>query len=438
MKRSVLLLSIALLLTSCLPRNVQVPQSPLLPFLERKSGLIAYVGVDWNIYTSDQAGRNLVAHTSDAQPTDDATAPYRYYLYPAWSPDGKSLGYVSLSGQGEDANAEVYIAHLGEDTHRKVFSSKTEQPFYLYWSPDNTNLSFLSTTPSGQSMILQSVSTEREDRTILDIGTPYYWSWAPDGKTMIVHTGTADSSTPQHLSFLKVGDDVTEDGLSDPPAPFQSPAWSPNGERILVTRVNEDGKKEIVVLNGRGEFEKSIGTFDVNTAFAWASDNSTVAYIDGEREIGAGAIGTLHVVDLETSEDFFQDENVFAFFWSPSAEKLAYFIPMLTTGDSQESQSDSSGQQQDQQLVLQLKMLDVKSGESKELFTFRPSEQFAAILPYFDQYHQSATIWSPDDNNLVLSFLTAEGAPGIAVVAASGQLEPRLLTQGFLAFWSPK
>lgn len=439
MKRSILILSIALLLTSCLPSNVQVPQSPLLPFLERKSGLIAYVGVDWNIYTSDQAGRNLTAHTSDAQLSEDASAPYRLYLYPAWSPDGRNLGYVGVSGQGTESNSQLFITNLDDETTKKVYDSNTEQPFYLYWSPDNTNLSFLSTTSGGQSMILQSVSTEREDRTILDIGAPYYWSWAPDGKTMIVHTGTVDSSTPQHMSFLTVDSDITEDGLIDSPAAFQAPAWSPNGERILVTRVNENDEKEIVVLNGRGEYEKTIGSFDLNTAFAWASDNSTVAYIEGEQEMtGAGAIGKLHVVDVETSEDFFQDENVFAFFWSPSGEKLAYFIPFVTDGTSGQEQSDSTTQQAQQQLLLQLKMLDVKSGESKELFTFRPSDQFSAILPYFDQYHQSATIWSPDDNNLVLSFLTTDGAPGIAIVAASGQLEPRLLTQGYLAFWSPK
>ena len=58
------------------------------------------------------------------------------------------------------------------------------------------------------------------------------------------------------------------------------------------------------------------------------------------------------------------------------------------------------------------------------------------MLPYFDQYHQSATIWSPDNNNLVLSFMGQSGAPGIAVVAASGKLEPRMLAQGYLAFWS--
>ena len=438
MKRSLLFVSIALLLTACLPRDVQVPQSPLLPLLERKSGLIAYVGIDGNIYTSDQAGRHLQSHTTDAVLPEDASAAFRYYLYPAWAPDGNSLAYVGVSGQGTATSSELFIANIADATSRKVFASESEHPFYLYWSPDSINLSFLSTTPTGGSMILQSVSTEAEDRTILDIGSPYYWSWAPDGRTMIVHTGSASSTTPEHLSFLQMDDPVLEDGLSESPASFQAPAWSPNGEHILSTRINDDGQKEIVVLNRRGEFEKSVGTFALNAAFAWSSDNTTVAYIEGDRDISAGTIGTMHVVDLDTGEDLFQDENVYALFWSPSGEKIAYFLPLVTEAASDQGGDGSTTQQQGQQLLLQLKVLDVKSGESRELYTFRPSDQFIQILPYFDQYHQSVTIWSPDDNNLVLSFLTTDGAPGIAIAAASGQLEPRLLAQGFLAFWSPK
>jgi hypothetical protein len=151
--------------------------------------------------------------------------------------------------------------------------------------------------------------------------------------------------------------------------------------------------------------------------------------------MNTGTVGALHVIDLETSEDFFQDEDVFGFFWSPNSRKLAYFKPILVNNTTEGGESSA---QQQQILLFQLNMLDVISGESRELFTFRPSSQFAAILPYFDQYHQSATIWSPDSNNLVLSFTDAENNPGIAVVAASGQLEPRLLAQGFLAFWSWK
>ena len=146
--------------------------------------------------------------------------------------------------------------------------------------------------------------------------------------------------------------------------------------------------------------------------------------------MNAGVIGDLHVVDIETLEETVKEENVYAFFWSPNGEKLAYFIPLLTNQAADGSQSST------QRLVLRLNTLDAATGESRELFTYQPTEQFASILPYFDQYHQSVTIWSPDNNNLVLSFLTSDGNPGIAIAAASGQLEPRLLAEGYLAFWS--
>lgn len=106
MKKIFTLFIIALLISSCLPQDMQVPQSPLLPLLERKSGLIAYIGVDWNIYTSDQAGKNITAYTNDALIPNTATDPFHYYSYPAWSPDSASIGFIGVSGQGTQSTAE--------------------------------------------------------------------------------------------------------------------------------------------------------------------------------------------------------------------------------------------------------------------------------------------------------------------------------------------
>ena len=418
----------ALLIASCLPRDMQVPQSPLLSTLERKSGLIAYLGVDGNMYVSDQAGGNLKQLTEDAVIPENQGGPVAYYQYPTWSRDGSQLAFMGISSDGEQTESKLMIADMDDDSVNEVYTSESEHPIYLNWSPDNANVSFISTNVSGQNMILQSVPAEGGERTILDTGSPYYWSWAPDGKMMIVHAGGSAASSPQHLAFLSVESaEVTEHGLESTPASFQAPAWSPDGSRIALARTSDE-QSELIVTDGTGENPETIGTFTNKTAFAWSSDSTRLAYIDGVQALDAGTIGSLHVYDFETSEEIIQDDDIVAFFWSPSGEQLAYFI-------LRQAQAEGTEQSAQQVLLVELHVLDVTSGESSELFTYRPTQQFLGILPYFDQYHQSATIWSPDNNNLVLSFL-GESGPGIAVVAASGNLEPRFLTQGYLAFWS--
>ena len=436
MKKILTFLVSALLVASCLPRDMQVPQSPLLSTLERKSGLISYIGTDGNIYVSDQGGGNLKQLTEDAVIPENQGDPVLYYQYPTWSRNGSQLAFMGISADGEQAKSKLMVANMDDDSVNEVYTSESEHPIYLNWSPDNANLSFISTTVSGQNMILQSVPSTGGERTILDTGSPYYWSWAPDGSAMIVHAGGATTSSPEHLAFLNVDLETTtvsEYGLDSTPASFQAPAWSPDGSRIAMARVTEE-KNEVIVTDAAGQNPQTIGTFTEKTAFAWSGDGTRFAYIDGEQALSAGTIGPLHVVDMETSEEMVREGNIIAFFWSPSGEELAYFT--LLQAQAEGSGESGGSTQAAAQYVLNLQVLDVTSGESRELFTYRPTQQFLSLLPYFDQYHQSVTIWSPDNNNLVLSFLGQSGTPGIAVVAASGKLEPRLLAQGFLAFWS--
>jgi TolB protein len=435
MKKIFIFILSALLIASCLPRNVQVPQSPLLSTLERKSGLIAYLGADGNMYVSDQGGGNLTQLTDDAVVPQSQGEPTLYYQYPTWSRDGSQLAFIGLGSDGGQTKSKLMVANMDDDSVNEVYASESEHPIYLNWSPDNANVSFISTNVSGQNIILQSVPSQGGDRTILDTGSPYYWSWAPDGSVMVVHAGGATGSSPQHIAFLNVASTpVTEQGLDSIPASFQAPAWSPDGNHIALARTS-DQENEIIITDAAGENPKKIGTFTSKTAFAWSSDSTRLAYIDGEQALNAGTIGPLHIVDVETSQETVEEGNIIAFFWSPSGEEIAYFVLLQAQADS--GSGDSGGSTQTSpQFVLELHVLNVTNGENRELFTYRPTQQFLSVLPYFDQYHQSATIWSPDNNNLVLSFLDNSGNPGIAIVAASGQLEPRLLAEGYLAFWS--
>src|SRR5919198_1099910 len=102
----------AFLLASCLPQNVQIPQSPLLSTLERKAGLISYIGVDGNMYVSDQAGGHLKQLTKDAVIPETQGAPILYYQYPTWSRDSSQLAFVGISADGQQTKSKVIVANI--------------------------------------------------------------------------------------------------------------------------------------------------------------------------------------------------------------------------------------------------------------------------------------------------------------------------------------
>ncbi|HLF26489.1 MAG TPA: hypothetical protein VJG32_09135 [Anaerolineae bacterium] len=417
--------------------GAQLPQDPLLRTLERKSGLIVYIGTDRNIYTIDQGGGNQKAVTSDAGTIDEKL---HFYQFPTWSPDGQLLAFAKFIRTSQAVEqASIFTAAPDGTNPVEAFSSDEALPIYLYWSPDNQHVSFLTTTTSG-SVVLQLTPARGGDSQVLDTGSPYYWSWAPDGQSILIHAGGAAQQQPQaRLAFLNLAGGVTEEGLDLRPSAFQAPAWSPDGSQLLLAAETDDGQQALLVTDPRGAVKNVLKTLEGSTAFGWSPDGKQVAYIaaGGDQTL---TIGPLTVLDLQTPEEAktTEQEAVLAFFWSPDNERIAYFVPLVVRPTAEPNQSG----QPETTILLRLYMLDVKTGAAREVTTFYPTQEFLTTLQYFDQYQRSATIWSPDSKNLVLAGFfrssDANAALGVWVIAASGNLEPRFLTEGVLAYWSWK
>lgn len=414
-----------LLLAACAPQGIQIPQSPALRFLEIKSGLIAYIGADGNVYLTDQAAGSITPLTTDMTPETQANMAYQQ---PTWSQAGDRLAFIRLQQNGSSLTTEIFVTDVESETTRSIYTSDTDFPIYIYWSPDGANVSALTTTPSRGVLALKNIPIDGGEARILDTGNPLYWSWAPDGTTLFLHKNGGNPDVPNQLSFLKVDERVTEFVTENSPASFQAPAWSPDGAYILLTALSEAGAQEILLADSTGALIKSVGEFDVNAALGWSPDSRQFAYIAGSERMQQGTLGKLHVRNVDNDEEIIVDENAIAFFWSPDSLEVAYLVPFV-------AETEDTNQQQ---LLFRLLILDVASGESREVVTFQPSESFLAVVPYFDQYHQSITIWSPDSNNLVISFIDQSGSPGLAVVPTSGITEPRLLVEGTYAVWSWK
>lgn len=430
-----ILITVVLALGACLPKGVQVPQSPLLSTFARKSGRIVYLGADGNVYTVDQAGGNEKQITTDASLTGEGTR--RYYDYPAWSPDGKKIAFVGIEVENGEPSAALYTAGRDGKDLIEAFTHPDQVPFYLYWSPDSKTVSFLASANGSSDLLLQVVPAAGGEAQTLDAGRPYYWDWSPDSRQVLVHVGGAAVDAGARLSLLGLDDGVSESGLSRKPAQFQSPAWSPDGRQALYAAETDDGQHALILADARGAEQSRLTTFEGGIAFGWAPDGKHVAYITGEAQ-ALGTFGPLAIVDPSKPAEghTVETESVLAFFWAPNAKALAYFVPEIIQPTPEPGQDSSNGQQF---LVLHLFVANASDAKSHKVATFLPTRDFYNLLPYFDQYQHSATIWSPDSQNLVVSALGGgQAGPGIFVVHSSGNLEPRFLKEGTLGLWSPK
>ncbi|MBF8283142.1 MAG: hypothetical protein HW378_2057 [Anaerolineales bacterium] len=401
-----------------------------------KGGLIAYLGMDYNIYTLDKDGGHLAAVTTDADVEGDTL---RAYDLPAWAPDGQSLAFAGYSGPRDLSQppvAGLFVARQDGSNLTQVYSS-TQGLIYYYWSPDSQQVGFLSNT-SNQSIAMKLVPASGGEAETVDTGAPFYWSWAPDSRTVLVHIGAEDG----HLSLFQLGETTTENSLDITPTIFRAPAYSPDGRRMLVAGKDAEGHPALLLTDAGGNNPQTIAEYTGVIAFTWSPDGTRIAYLISELASDGVPGGSLTAVDPSGKQKpvELKDEAVYAFFWSPDSRSIAYVSKYNPPTARLELAGLTSRQQT--QAALALKVMDVKRGDTRLLLApLLPTEGFLRLIPYFDQYHQSMTVWSPDSRNLVISkYYEKDGdlQPGIFVVDASGKSEPRRITDGLVAFWSWK
>lgn len=429
---------IFLLSSACgLPERI-LRRNPFVELPSDQGGLIAFMGDDGNIYTANRNGDDLRPITDDAQFSPDSEDAVRFYQAPTWSPDGKRLAFIGTDRQGGTTeSASLFTTTPDGKNLQQVYNSDERIPFYLYWAPDSERITFLSSGGADNELLLQLASVQGDDVQILDTGQPYYWVWSPEMNRIFTHKGGSAAVNPDaRISFIDLNGEASEVELSLRPGAFQAPDWSPDGSQLLFSAETDDRQRSIFLADQQGSVNKIVATTGGAVALAWSPLGGKLAYLSDPNPTSGFLAGSLTVVNPADPEDALTtvDDQVIAFFWAPDAKKIAYFVPVIDVpGDELVQTGDS-----DPVLRLSLRVLFVDSGESRELVLFVPTTQFLNIIPFFDQYQRSDTIWSPDGGSLVYSGLDSEQLPGIYVVEVSNGNPPTRIADGQLAFWSWK
>lgn len=410
---------------------------------------IVFVGNDFNIYLADPVQGTTSPLTRDGGET-------HAYNFPAWAPDNHRLAFVGYTIQnGDPTEGALYTIAPGGDKLTVLYKTDQNYPFYLYWSPDSQIVSFLA-NKDAQTIALNIARTDQPDsKQEVDSGSPFYWAWSPDGSQMFTHVGgTRAQDTGARLALLAPQSNDAPHPLAAAPGQFQAPQWSRTGKILYST---EDGTDQAIALSDTpGSEGKKLASYRGRASFALSPDEASVAYLVTAPQTQLAHFGPLRVVGANGEDSrVVSQEPALAFLWSPDSKRLAYLTVEVNENQSNFNfdtpappiaarlpEKFSGGARSDQGGEVRLQLLwhvwDRAANTSRVVATFVPTTSFLSMIPYFDQYANSSTFWSPDSRALVYTAKETADGGGVYIADAGGAAAPRKVGDGVIAYWSWK
>ncbi|MFK8053711.1 MAG: Tol-Pal system beta propeller repeat protein TolB [Woeseiaceae bacterium] len=265
---------------------------------------VAYISVAgrgsdrrYRLIVADADGNNEFVLLESGQPI----------MSPTWSPDGRSLAYVSF----EKGRAAVYVQTLRTGSRREV-SGRPGVNNAPTWSPDGRRLALtLSDEDGNLDVYVLTLIGNKLTRITSRRSIETEPSWSADGKVLYFTSDRGGS--PQIYKALANGDSDVERVTFE-------------GSYNARPRVSPDGKWLAMVHNDRGNFRVAVqdletGTFQVlsdgalDESPAFAPNSSQLVY--ATRRGGRGVLETVSVDGLISGRVKSVGSDVREPVWSP-------------------------------------------------------------------------------------------------------------------------
>ncbi len=359
-------------------------------------GRLAILDEDGSISVIDPDGSNRIEITDGS---DGSVA----YFQPIWSPDSGSVAWGQIGSDG----FSVGIGDVGGGDAR--FIPMSDLPFYLYWSPDSESVGALR-NGAGGTIEFELVDVSEGTTTVRGQGAPFYFSWSPEGDELVAHIES------RRFETVSQGEDSKDLGPTDPG--YLAPFWTEAGifhlvSDELVVETDQSGTTPLLSVPGPVAFVVN----EQGTRVAVQSigeDGSVTVGLQGIPEI---ALNSVVVFEVATGEvETVSGSPAVGFYWSGDGESLLAFLPTGSSGE--------------------VTPLVWRSGSGTlELAPFTPAgSYFRDVLPFFPQYAQSLSYWSPDGSAFAYTG-EVDGQRGVWVQRLNST-GPKLVSDGSWVVWS--
>ncbi|MBM4429098.1 MAG: hypothetical protein FJ026_01955, partial [Chloroflexi bacterium] len=217
-------------------------------------------------------------------------------MSPAWSPDGKSVVFVS----DRDGNREIYVMKA-DGTQQVNLTRHASEDWTPAWSPDGASIAFASYRDGNWEIYVMDANGANPRRLTNHRGADYAPSWSPDGQ-QIAFQSNRDGNWEIYV--------INADGtglarLTDNEATDSAPAWSPDGSEIVFESYR-DGNMEIYVMAADGTAQRNVSNepYANDHGPAWAWDGTKLIYFsnrDGGWDIFSMRLDGTEKVNLTLS-----------------------------------------------------------------------------------------------------------------------------------------
>ena len=224
-------------------------------------------------------------------------------LEPDWSPDGRTLAYISDRG----GRMNVWLYDFGNNESRLLSDEIKGETSFPSWSPDGKEIAFYTQNYMKKwgfgVLHIAEVSSGRVREVSQGVWVPSKPSWSPDGKRIALMTLEKHStrfregfnyfmlvSTEKNKTYKILSPDSTK-ALSM--RNQNGPVWSPDGKHMAYTK---DGVLWVVPVNAQGDIvgkERKL-TRELADNLSWTGDSKSIVYIATDRlkqiEVSSGKV----------------------------------------------------------------------------------------------------------------------------------------------------